>query len=419
MKLKMIVLLLACTIVLMTTGCATVDWLLEDTSEPVPATEPVAEKPKPASAPAPVPAPKAVVEPKPLPTPAPQKTYQIGSRGPAGGLIVYDKGEDTSGWRYLELAPVETEFAGIGWGGSGTLVGNLKKDMGSGLENTRRIVGTFGSKEPTKGNTYPAKMCDDLVYGGYSDWFLPSKDELSQAYTLISKGLDDFTDPGNQHFWTSSEENPTSAWYFVGIPGGHGYSDKGNAKILTRAMRRFSGQALPTPEPAGEKTYQVGSKGPAGGFVVYDKGSKTDGWRYLELAPIETEFAYIEWGGIGTLVGELQKDIGSGLENTRRIVSVFGPKEPKRGNNYPAKMCDDLVFNGYSDWFLPSIEELKLVHTNLIAKDLGDIADPNMHSFWSSNEQAAAFAWYMTAANGSTSDANRDFKNKSRAMRRF
>lgn len=61
MKLKMIVLLLACTIVLMTTGCATVDWLLEDTSEPVPATEPVAEKPKPASAPAPVPAPKAVV----------------------------------------------------------------------------------------------------------------------------------------------------------------------------------------------------------------------------------------------------------------------------------------------------------------------------------------------------------------------
>ena len=173
------------------------------------------------------------------------------------------------------------------------------------------------------------------------------------------------------------------------------------------------------PKPAPEKTFQVGSKGPAGGFVVYDKGSKTEGWRYLELAPAETEFAYLEWGGSGTLVGDLQKGIGSGLENTRRIVSVFGPKEPKRGNNYPAKMCDDLVYNGHSDWFLPSIEELKLVYTNLVAKDLGDIADPNMHSFWSSNEQAASSAWYLTAANGSTSDANRDFKNKTRAMRRF
>ena len=168
-----------------------------------------------------------------------------------------------------------------------------------------------------------------------------------------------------------------------------------------------------------EKTYQIGSKGPAGGFIVYDKGSKTDGWRYLELAPAETEFAYIEWGGYGTLVGNLERGIGSGLENTKRIVSVFGSKEPKRGNNYPAKMCDDLVYNGYSNWFLPSIEELKLVYTNLIAKDLGDIVDPNMHSYWSSNEQAMAFAWSMTGANGSTSDVNRDFKNKTRAMRRF
>lgn len=173
------------------------------------------------------------------------------------------------------------------------------------------------------------------------------------------------------------------------------------------------------PKPVPEKTYQVGSTGPAGGFIVYDKGIRTDGWRYLELAPAETEFEYIEWGGSGTLVGELQKDIGSGLENTKRIVSVFGPKEPRRGNNYPAKMCDDLAYNGYSDWFLPSIEELKLVYSNLIAKDLGDVADPNMHTFWSSNEQGAALAWYMTAAKGASSDGNRDFKNKSRAMRRF
>ena len=36
--------------------------------------------------------------------------YNIGDRGPAMGLVFYDKGIFFNGWRYLEAAPVETEF---------------------------------------------------------------------------------------------------------------------------------------------------------------------------------------------------------------------------------------------------------------------------------------------------------------------
>ena len=33
--------------------------------------------------------------------------YKVGDTGPAGGLIFFDKGALTNGWRYLEAAPVD------------------------------------------------------------------------------------------------------------------------------------------------------------------------------------------------------------------------------------------------------------------------------------------------------------------------
>ena len=46
--------------------------------------------------------------------------------------------------------------------------------IGSGQKNTSSIVSKYGS------GTYTAKTCEDLVTGGYSDWYLPSIFELSE-----------------------------------------------------------------------------------------------------------------------------------------------------------------------------------------------------------------------------------------------
>lgn len=78
---------------------------------------------------------------------------------------------------------------------------------------------------------------------------------------------------------------------------------------------------------------QVGEIGPAGGYIFYDKGNFSQGWRYLEAAQEG-------WSGeskdpIVTIFGEYQQDgklaevgtntaIGSGKENTLALTSSIG-----------------------------------------------------------------------------------------------
>lgn len=71
--------------------------------------------------------------------------------------------------------------------------------------------------------------------------------------------------------------------------------------------------------------------------------------------------------------GEL---IGTGQTNTTNIVNYLGV------GNYAAKFCDDLVLNGYSDWFLPSAEELNAIGENLISNNLGNFYGGH---YWSSS----------------------------------
>ena len=48
--------------------------------------------------------------PAPVQTTPAVRTYRVGDTGPAGGIIFYDKGNNSGGWRYLEAAPYGAEF---------------------------------------------------------------------------------------------------------------------------------------------------------------------------------------------------------------------------------------------------------------------------------------------------------------------
>lgn len=114
------------------------------------------------------------------------------------------------------------------YNGSYTTTGATATALGTGNANTNTIVASQGA------GIYAAKLCYDLVLGGYSDWYLPSLDELNKLY-LNRVEIGGFT---SNNYWSSSEFNSNCAWLF---PFGYGFTNYYDKAIScsVRAIRAF------------------------------------------------------------------------------------------------------------------------------------------------------------------------------------
>ena len=169
-----------------------------------------------------------------------------------------------------------------------------------------------------------------------------------------------------------------------------------------------------------EHVYKVGDTGPAGGIIFFDKGSFSDGWRYLEVAPAGFEFV-AEWGGRRQAVPGTSTTVGSGKRNTQLIVEMLVKRnESQRA----AQLCANLEVRGFKDWFLPSIEELNLMYVN--RDRIGGFQNTR---YWSSSEhnrnaaKTVAFGMeyngWVVVAPGTQSDNNKFDSRRVRPIRAF
>ena len=119
------------------------------------------------------------------------------------------------------------------WGCEGTSISGADQTaIGYGNQNTVSIVAGC----PTAG--IAARLCSDLVESGYSDWYLPSIDELSQLYTN-RVAIGGFS---TSFYWSSTESDSNLAWaQYFGIFGVSDISlnDKSNSTFAVRAVRSF------------------------------------------------------------------------------------------------------------------------------------------------------------------------------------
>lgn len=162
---------------------------------------------------------------------------------------------------------------------------------------------------------------------------------------------------------------------------------------------------------AASPSYSVGDIGPAGGWVFYDCDadnetgnadgltSDTCGWRYMEAAPADLASKY-SWGDPGHF--DMPEFIGFGKANTETLVF-----RSKTMTNNASKACLDYSVNGYDDWYLPSLNELKLMYQNLHNKGLGNFN--RRTSYWSSTENGSDidYAYGLGFANGTLYDDDR------------
>lgn len=135
-----------------------------------------------------------------------------------GGGIVFYTGSTTGS---TVLVAALEDLGTLYWGCYGNPIGGTSTDIYSGDSNTLLIL------SGCTGNTMiAATACYNLSLNGYTDWFLPSKDELNEIfkYKNLIPNLS-YID----NYWSSSQFNQDCAWlqYFVnGTQSGLGGKDQ-------------------------------------------------------------------------------------------------------------------------------------------------------------------------------------------------
>jgi hypothetical protein len=171
-----------------------------------------------------------------LPSKVYANPYAIGDTGPAGGIIFYINGSYC-----LEAAPsdlvVEVDTVLVYtfiWSHVITSYVPTQSGIGTGQSNTNAII----AQDWPLYNA--ARYCADYVSpSGYSDWFLPSMDELNEMYKkrLIIGGFNN-----EARYWSSSEyieSNARDQWF---LNGGQNWSMKTDDQHV-RPIRAFTASA--------------------------------------------------------------------------------------------------------------------------------------------------------------------------------
>jgi hypothetical protein len=130
----------------------------------------------------------------------------------AGGVVFWV--DPTDNMHGLVCA-IEDQSAGIRWwNGSYTTIGATGTAIGTGSANTTAIIASQGAVE----TNYAAGLARAYSGGGFSDWFLPSKDALNEMHqnratinsTATANGGSPFVNNG---YWSSSEYDINFAWF--------------------------------------------------------------------------------------------------------------------------------------------------------------------------------------------------------------
>ncbi len=160
-------------------------------------------------------------------------------------------------------------------------------------------------------------------------------------------------------------------------------------------------------EPVNEHKYVVGETY-GGGIVFYVDYTGSSGKHGLIAAPQDQQDA--PWGCQGTDISTDSR-LEYGQSNTTAILQGC----PDAG--IAARICDQLILNGFSDWFLPSKDELLMMRDVLYENGLGNFMKDA--PYWSSTQTTGIAAKGLMFNHAVGNDITKQSAIKVRAIRAF
>ncbi len=135
----------------------------------------------------------------------------------------------------------------------------------------------------------------------------------------------------------------------------------------------------------------------------------------LCISPINNDAEKVEWGSNKIKTAAISKY--DGLSNTNTIVAAYGT-----GTSSAARLCSELSYMGYTDWYLPAKNQLLALYTtgnSGVVK--GDFAeswiDFNKYYYWSSTEYISSHAYVISMNNGNINANNKGYYHFVRCVR--
>lgn len=131
-----------------------------------------------------------------------------------GGFYAGQIGVSSVATHYLVVGPYSTAQNTLAWKNANTATSGADSDI-EGPQNTADMVADGNS------TVYPcAHFCNDLVIGGFSDWYMPARNELEVCYYNLkpttnlnntSSGINPNAVPARASNYTSLDPAQTSA----------------------------------------------------------------------------------------------------------------------------------------------------------------------------------------------------------------